>query len=86
METDTAVLGTDSSRQWSGRVVGHFIFLSFSDNKVSLFLALTVLEHTVDQAGLEVSPPASASQVLALRCGPLIQLRSVPLLTISLGL
>lgn len=45
METDMAVLGTESSRQWSGKVVGHFIFL-FLITK-SLYIALTVLELTL---------------------------------------
>lgn len=49
METDTAVLGTESSRQWSGKVVGHFIFLSFSDNRVTLHSPNCPGAHSIDQ-------------------------------------
>jgi hypothetical protein len=48
-------------------VGGYFIFLSFSDKKVSLHSPNCPGTYSVDQAGLELNPPASASQVLTLK-------------------
>lgn len=74
-ETDMAY-----SRQWSGKVVGHFISLSFSDNKITLHSPNCPGTHSVDQLGLELSPPASASQVLGLKVWATAQLGSISII------